>query len=129
MPRLVGMRIHLESDDRIRLTAADSGFSFEGDAGLSPFHLLGASLATCTYSVLHGWAHHAGLSMDGLSIGVEWELGGDPVRVSDVRMDLEWPGLPPERREAARRAAAHCTVHHTLEHGSEVETRVVDGSD
>jgi uncharacterized OsmC-like protein len=120
------MRIILETEERIRLVADSDGFGFEaeGDAGLSPFHLLAASLATCTYSVVHSWAHHAGLAMDGLAIVVEWELGGDPVRVSDVRMDLEWPALPPSRREAARRVAAQCTIHHTLEHGSRVQTEV-----
>lgn len=123
------MRILLEREDRIRLTASDGGFAFEAtdEAGLSPFHLLAASLATCTWSVLHGWAHHAGLSLEGLAIGVEWEIGGEPVRVSRMRMELEWPGLPEQRREAARRVAAQCTVHHTLEHGSAVETRVAPG--
>ena len=128
------MKIILEDNDRIRLTADAGGFTFESaddagdgaDVGLSPFHLLAASLATCTYSVLHSWAHHAGLPMEGLAIGVSWELGGEPVRVSDVRMELDWPGLPPARAEAARRAAAQCTVHHTLEHGSRVETRVAE---
>lgn len=122
------MRIILEGEDRIRLTAGEGGFAFEsaGEAGLSPFHLLAASLATCTYSVLHSWAHHAGLSMTGLAILVSWEFGGDPVRVSEIGMELDWPGLPPARAEAARRVAAQCTVHHTLEHGSHVETRVAE---
>lgn len=124
------MRIILETDERIRLVTDGDGFAFEamGEAGLSPFHLLAASLATCTYSVVHSWADHAGLGMEGLAIVVEWELGGDPVRVSEVRMDLEWPGLPEPRREAARRVAAECTIHHTLEHGSHVETTVGDGA-
>lgn len=121
------MRIILEDEARIRLTAGD-GFAFEtaGDTGLSPFHLLAASLGTCTWSVLHSWAHNAGLAMDGLAITVEWEFGGEPMRVSEVRMALDWPGLPPAREEAARRVAAQCTVHHTLEHGSHVETRVAE---
>lgn len=126
LPASPRMRIILETEERIRLEADAGGFAFEttDDTGLSPFHLLAASLATCTYSVVHSWAHHAGLGLDGLAIIVEWELGGDPVRVSEVRMDLEWPGLPTARREAARRVAAQCTIHHTLEHGSHVETRV-----
>ncbi len=55
-----------------------------------------------------------------------WEIGGDPYRVTHVEMALEWPALPASRTEAARRAAAQCTVHHTLEAGSHVETRVRD---
>lgn len=120
------MLIHLHPDDRVRLTAEGDGFAFapEDGATLSPFHLLGASLATCTWSVLHGWAGVADLPLDGLAIEVSWEIGGDPYRVTSVEMALDWPGLPPGRRAAAARAAAKCTVHATLEHGSQVVTRV-----
>ena len=119
------MEILLETEERIRLRAGGEGFAFEaGEAGLSPFHLLAASLATCTHSVLHGWAHHAGLDLDGLEIVVEWELGEDPVRVTGMDMAIVWPGLPAARHGAAVRAAAQCTVHNTLSRGTPVETRV-----
>lgn len=121
------MELHLTSSDSIRLTAAGAGFSIEPGTAetLSPFHLLGASLATCTYAVLHSYSRQAGIELAGLAIDVSWELGGDPFRVTAMDMALEWPSLPPTRKEAARRAAAQCTIHHTLEHGSPVETRVV----
>lgn len=119
------MRIVLESEHGIRLVPDDEPFGFDArDTGLSPFHLLAASLATCTYSVLHGWAHHAGLDLEGLEIGVAWELGEDPVRVTGMDMEIHWPALPPDRRDAAVRAAAHCTVHNTLRHPTPVETRM-----
>ena len=121
------MKILLESEHRIRLIAGDESFAFEaGDAGVSPFHLLAASLATCTHSVLHGWAHHADLPLEGLEVVVEWEIGAAPLRVTRMDMDILWPGLPPDRRKAAVRAAAQCTVHNTLSHGTTVETRVAD---
>lgn len=120
------MAIQLTGEESIRLTAAEPMLSIEPREGttLSPFHMLAASLATCTYSVLHGYAEHAGLPMDGLAIEVAWELGGDPYRVTRMDMELDWPGLPENRRAAAVRAASHCTIHHTLEQGSDVETRV-----
>lgn len=121
------MRIVLETEFSIRLIADDEGFAFEaGEAGLSPFHLLAAGLATCTHSVLHGWGEHAGLDTTGLEIGVAWEIGGEPVRVSRMDMAVTWPGLPENRRAAAARAAEQCTVHRTLSHGSVVETRVAE---
>lgn len=97
-----------------------------GDAGLSPFHLLAAGLATCTYSVLHDWAHHAGLPLQGLEVVVDWEIGDAPLRVTRMDMEILWPGLPSERRKAAVRAAAQCTIHNTLSHVTPVETRVAD---
>lgn len=121
------MRIVLETEERIRLVADGEGFAFDaGDAGLSPFHLLAASLAACTHSVLVGWAEHAGLPMEGLEIVVDWELGGEPVRVTRMDMEILWPGLPPNRHPAASRAATLCTIHNTLSHGTTVETRVAD---
>lgn len=120
------MEIQLSSEDRIRLTAAGPGVAFQATDGaeLSPFHLLAASLATCTYAVLQSYGEHARIPLDGLAIEVGWELGGEPFRVTRMDMEVDWVGLPPERRDAARRAAAQCTVHHTLQHGSPVETRV-----
>jgi uncharacterized OsmC-like protein len=120
------MRLILESAESIRLDAAGDGLVVEpaGDVGLSAFHLLAASLALCTRSVLQGWADQAGVPTAGLELTVDWSFGEDPVRVSELRMGLLWPALPPQRHEAARRAAAHCTVHHTLEHGTRVRTQV-----
>lgn len=121
------MKILLESDERIRLTDEEEGFAFEAaEGGLSPFHLLAAGLATCTHSVLHGWAEQAKLDLTGLAIAVSWELGGDPVRVTRVDMEIDWPALPPQRRAAAVRAAAHCTIHNTLTHATTVETRMAE---
>lgn len=120
------MEIHIRSDDRIRLTEAEPGFIIDpGDSDtVSPFHLLAASLATCTYSVLHSYGQHAKIPLEGLAIDVAWELGGDPFRVTEVEMALHWPDLPDARRAAAERAAAQCTIHHTLAHGATVRTRV-----
>lgn len=120
------MLIHLDSETGIRLTGAGEGFAFDPAEGvtLSPFHLLAASLATCTWSVLHTWAEHAGLETEGLEIAVAWEYGGEPYRVTQMAMDLDWPGLPEARHEAARRVAKQCTVEQTLEHPTPVRTRV-----
>lgn len=121
------MKIVLETEESIRLLAGDEGFAFEVAGGsLSPFHLLAAGLAACTHSVLHGWAHHAGLDLEGLEIGVAWEIGGDPVRVTRMDMELHWPGLPAERHKAAVRAAAQCTIHSTLTHATAVDTRMAE---
>lgn len=121
------MRLILETERRIRLTAEDDAFAIDAaGGGLSPFHFLGASLASCTYSVLIGWAEHAGLDTEGLEIAVEWTFGGDPYQVSDMSMDVTWPALPNERHQGARRAAAQCTIHTTLERGTQVVTRVVE---
>ena len=113
------MKITLLADDAIRLEPVAGPMSIEApgaDMTYSPFHMLGSSLATCTFSVIQSWATHAKIPLDDLVIDVRWKFGGDPHRVSDIAVTFDWPSLPPNRVAAARRVAELCTVHATLHH-------------
>ena len=112
------MKITLLSDDRIRLDGRAGPLSVEADSAemqYSPFHMLASGLATCTYSVVASWATHAKLPVDDLSIEVGWTFAEEPHRVGSMDVDLVWPSLPAERRNAAVRAAGLCTVKKSLE--------------
>lgn len=112
------MKITLLSDDRIRLDGRAGPLSVEADSAemqYSPFHMLASGLATCTYSVLASWGTHAKLPVDDLSIEVGWKFVEEPHRVGELDVDVIWPSLPAERRNAATRAAGLCTVSKTLE--------------
>ncbi|MFL5559833.1 MAG: OsmC family protein [Gemmatimonadaceae bacterium] len=111
------MKITLTGDDSIRLEPTDGPMTIEAPSAerqYSPFHMLGSSLAYCTFSVLYSWATHADLSIDGLVIDVSWAFSDEPHRVKDVKLAFHWPSLPPARLEAAKRVARMCTVHETL---------------
>jgi uncharacterized OsmC-like protein len=113
------MKITLLADDAIRLEPVAGPMTIEApsaDMTYSPFHMLGSSLATCTFSVIQSWATHAKISLDDLVIDVRWKFGEDPHRVSDIAVTFEWPSLPANRVAAARRVAELCTVHATLHH-------------
>lgn len=113
------MKITLLADDAIRLEPVAGPMTIEApsaDVTYSPFHMLGTSLATCTFSVIQSWATHAKIPVDDLVIDVRWEFGENPHRVSDIAVTFEWPSLPPNRIAAARRVAELCTVHATLHH-------------
>lgn len=117
------MKITLTGEDSIRLEPDEGPMTIEAptaDRQYSPFHMLGSSLAYCTFSVLYSWATHANLSIDGLAIDVSWTFGGDPKRVDRVTLTFRWPSLPPARLNAAKRVAAMCTVHETLHRGTDV---------
>src|SRR5690606_6181960 len=103
-----GMKIIMLDDDSIRLEPTGGALTIEAlspDQSYSPFHMLGSSLATCTFSVLYSWAAHAKLDATGLVLEVRWGFADDPHRVADVRMTIDWPGLPEARRKAATRVA------------------------
>ena len=117
---IVAVKITLTGEDSIRLEPTEGPMTIEAPTAerqYSPFHMLGSALASCTFSVLHSWATHADLAIDGMAIDVAWKFStDDPKRVADIAVTLHWPSLPPQRLAAAKRVAAMCTVHATLLH-------------
>jgi uncharacterized OsmC-like protein len=113
------VRITLLSEESIRLEATSGPLTIEApsaEQSYSPFHMLGSSLAYCTFSVLYSWGETANLTVDDLVIEVSWTFTENPHRVGEMRMTFNWPSLPEKRREGAKRAAALCAIHATLEH-------------
>ena len=114
------MKIILTSEYSIRLEPDAGPMAVEAlqpDEQYSPFHMLASSLAYCTFSVMYSWATHTRQSADDLVIEVAWTFSDDePKRVSELRMNYQWPSLPEKKRLAARRVAEMCTIHETLVH-------------
>ena len=113
------MKITLLADDAIRLEPVSGPLTIEAPTAemvYSPFHMLASSLATCIFSVIESWAHHAKLRLDDLTIEVRWKFAYEPQRVSDIAVSFDWPSLPTNRLAAARRVGELCTVHATLHH-------------
>ncbi len=122
------MKISLIAGDAIRLEPLPGPMTIEAateDQVYSPFHMLGSSLAFCTYSVLASWASHAKLDSDDIAIEVHWTFVEDPHRIGAVEMKVEWPSLPPQRQTAAQRVAHMCAVHATFQHPPQLSTTVV----
>lgn len=123
------MQLVLEGERRLSVRVAGAEFavqSSDSSIDFSPLHMLAASLATCTVAVLAGWAAQAELGVAGLEIGIEWDYVENPYRVGRYAMAVHWPGLPASRRDAAIRAARHCTVEHTLTHPPAIDISVAD---
>lgn len=113
------MKIILLAEDAIRLEPVHGPMTIEAltaEQQYSPFHMLGSSLAFCTFSVMYAWANHAKLSSDDLAVEVRWQFAEDPHRVGAIQLTFDWPSLPEKRITAAKRAAELCTIHVTLHH-------------
>ena len=119
------VKIILTSEDSIRLIPDEGPMTIEAptaDEQYSPFHMLGSSLAYCTFSVMYSWATHTKQGVDDLVIDVSWKFSEDePKRVASIKLSYQWPSLPEKKREAARRVAELCTVHATLTHPPAIE--------
>ena len=117
------MKIILVSDDAIRLEGAPGPLTIEAPTAetvYSPFHMLGSALAVCTHSVLASWGTTVGVDIDRLALDVSWTFAEKPHRVGSMRLVFDWPMLPAERVETAKRVAALCPIHATVHHTAPV---------
>ena len=122
------MKITLVSEDAIRLDPTPGPMTIEANSAdqvYSAFHMLASGLAFCTYSVLASWASRAKLESEDIAIDVTWTFADDPHRVGTIAMNIDWPSLPPVRKDAALRVANMCAVHATFEHPPALTTTVV----
>ena len=113
------MKITLLSEESIRLEGAGGPLTIEAESAdqvYSPFHMLGSGLAVCTYSIMASWATNAKLDPTDLAIEVGWSFAEKPHRVGEIRLTFEWPSLPADRTETAKRVAALCPIHATFHH-------------
>jgi uncharacterized OsmC-like protein len=117
------MKITLTGEESLKIEAASGPLTIEApsaDRGYSPFHMLGSSLAACTFSVLQSYASHKNLNVDDLSIDVSWSFADNPHRVGAMNVKLTWPSLPADMWQRAIRVANLCGVHNTLTHSPEI---------
>ena len=125
------MKITLLSDERIRFDPTPGPLSVEAESAemtYSPFHMLASGLAVCVVSTVSSWASNANVPTDGLAIEVAWSFAEKPHRVGSYHLELEWPGLPEERRATALRAVGLCPAHKTIELPTEVHAEIRSGA-
>lgn len=111
------MKILLTSAESLRVEPTSGPLTIEAptaDMSYGPFHMLGSSLAMCTFSVLQSWATNKTLGVDDLRIDVSWSFVEKPHRVGAMNVKLEWPSLAADMWPRALRVANLCGVHNTL---------------
>jgi uncharacterized OsmC-like protein len=117
------MKITLTGDESLRLEPTSGPLTIEApsaDKSYTPFHMLGSSLAACTFSVLQSYATHKNLRVDDLTVDVSWNFVENPHRVGAMAIKLNWPSLPADMWPRAMRVANLCGVHNTLTHSPQL---------
>lgn len=125
------MKIHLMNDKQIEVSEfhEDSfDISLDNEAlyfGAMPMFV--ASLARCTFAVLENYAMRLDVESDLITMRLNWDYASQPTRISEIEMRIYWAELPASRLKAVQRAAHLCTIHNTISHCVQVETRVEIG--
>lgn len=116
------MELNGETDLEL-LALTEPGFEVVGEP-FAAMQMFATSTGLCVYSVLAAYGDHLGLGLERLRLRVRWDYVESPFRIGRIAFDVVWPELPPGRIEAATRAAQQCTLHNTLTHPPEIQTRV-----
>ena len=99
------------------------------DSAPMPVELLPASLGTCVALYVHRFLATRELDSTGLTVEVTAVGAPNPNRIGKFGIAVKIPGGVPEKyRDAVRRAAEGCTVHHTLTHTPEIVVDVKEGA-
>jgi ribosomal protein S12 methylthiotransferase accessory factor len=99
------------------------------DSAPMPVELLPAALGTCVALYVQQFLVTRGLDPAGMTVEVNTVGAANPNRIGRFDVQVKIPGGVPEKyRDAVRRAAEGCTVHHTLTHVPEIAVRVSEGA-
>jgi ribosomal protein S12 methylthiotransferase accessory factor len=99
------------------------------DSAPMPLELVPTALGTCVALYVQQFLATRGLDPAGMTVEVNAVGAPNPNRIARFEVDVKIPGGVPEKyREAVKRAAEGCTVHHTLTHGPEIAVTVVEGA-
>jgi putative redox protein len=98
-----------------------------GDAGPTPLELVPAALGSCVALFVQQFLETRKLDATGLTVQVFAAPESNPHRIGRFEIAIFIPkGIPAEYRDAVVRAAASCTVHHTLAHQPEIAIELLE---
>jgi putative redox protein len=114
--------VRFTADIRGHKVAVDQPVKAGGsDSAPTPLELVPAALGTCVAYFVQQFLTARGLDPAGMSVEVRSTDAPAPHRIGRFDVEVRIPGgVPDKYREAVRRAAETCTVHHTLTHHPEV---------
>lgn len=99
------------------------------DTAPMPLELLPTSLGTCVALFVQQFLATRGLDPSGMTVEVQTMGATNPHRIGRFTVEVKIPGGVPEKyREAVKRAAEGCTVHHTLTHTPAIDVVVTEGA-
>jgi len=120
--------VHFTADIRGHKVAVDQPPQGGGqDAAPMPLELVPAALGTCVALFVQQFLVTRGLDATGMEVQVFTAPAPNPHRIGQFEVAVSVPkGIPEKYRDAVKRVAESCTVHHTLSHKPDIAVELLE---
>jgi len=96
------------------------------DCAMTPPELLLSAMGFCAMHYACEYLRSRNLPMADLQVHVTAEKGGHPVRLTEIGISVESPGLDASQRERLIRAVDTCLLHQTFLHPPAIKIESAD---
>jgi putative redox protein len=119
--KLMEVRIRHEKDKpsvafaRFHRVVCDQPFDTGGgDTGMTPPELMLSALGCCAMHYATEYLRARHLALDKIELRISATKGGHPVRLTELAMEVNAPGLGARERAGVLKAIEGCLLHRTL---------------
>ena len=119
--------VQFEINARNHTTYSDQPVDSGGfDEAMTPPELMLGSLGACAAYYAVDYLKRSKVPVDGLRVRTAAEKMPGPLRLDDIHIELECPGVVEERHRRGLLEAVHkCLIHNTLMHPPKIRVDVV----
>lgn len=104
-----------EAFARFHRVVCDQAFDEGGnDSGMTPSELMLSALGCCAMDYAAGYLRARNLALDDIELRISATKGGRPVRLIEIGIEVDAPGLSTRTREGLIKAIKACLLHRTL---------------
>jgi len=104
-----------EAFARFHRVVCDQPFDEGGsDSGMTPPELMLSALGCCAMHFATAYLRTRKLALDSVELRISATKGGQPVRLVEIGIEVDAPGLSARAREGLIKAIEACLLHRTL---------------
>jgi putative redox protein len=127
-----GKDLQSEAFARFHRVVCDQPFDEGGgDNGMTPPELMLSALGCCAMHYAVAYLQTRKLALDDVELKVSATKGGQPIRLIEIGIEVDAPGLASRAREGLIKSIETCLLHRTLADPPKVSvsmaTRVTEG--
>lgn len=127
-----GKGTQTEAFARFHRIVCDQPFDDGGtDSGMTPPELMLSAVGCCAMHYAAEYLRARGVAFENIQLTVSAEKGGQPVRLTEIRIVVDVPGLTVRTRQGLIKAVEGCVLQQTLQNPPQMKvvmaTSVAEG--